>query len=263
MSLPRILIIAGSDSGGGAGIQADIKTITMLGGYAMSAITAITAQNTQGVQAVYPLPPDMVVQQMKSCMSDIGVDAIKMGMLHDAEIIEAVAAILKTASVPMVLDPVMVATSGDRLLDDSAINALKELMRHVSLITPNIPEAELLSAQSIHTQEDMFNAARRLQDMLGGVAVLIKGGHLDGDEVHDLLYQEGEAFWFSSAKLNTPHTHGTGCTLASAITTIGAKGNPLFAAVDQARDYVYQAIQTAPGLGQGHGPIHHSHPLNS
>lgn len=253
----RILSIAGSDSGGGAGIQADIKTIQALGGFAMTAITAITAQNTQGVQAVHPIPPDMVARQIRACIEDIGVDAIKIGMLHHRAIIAAVAEALQDVAVPIILDPVMVATSGDTLLDKEAVSALKRFMSQVSILTPNLPEAALLTGNLITTTKAMEAAAKSLQQASQGAAIVLKGGHLQGETVHDLLYQQGEAFWFESARIHSPHTHGTGCTLASAIATIGAQGNPLFVAVQQARDYVRQAIETAPGLGQGNGPLNH------
>jgi hydroxymethylpyrimidine/phosphomethylpyrimidine kinase len=236
--MKRILIIAGSDSGGGAGIQADIKTTAALGGYAMTAITAITAQNTLGVQAVHPLPPTLVTQQIESCLSDIGADVIKIGMLANADIIDAVQSTLKTTSIPIILDPVMVATSGDALLDNTALEALKRLMNHASVITPNIPEAELLCGFEVNSQSAMLAAA--------------------GDEIHDLLLQEGEPFWFSSPRIHSKHTHGTGCTLATAIATYGAQGNALPFALEKARDYVRAAIASAPKFGAGHGPLNHS-----
>ncbi len=257
--MKRVLIIAGSDSSGGAGIQADIKTTTMLGGFAMTAITAITAQNTLGVQAVHPLPPTLVAQQIESCLSDIGADVIKIGMLANAEIIEAVAAALRNVNAPIILDPVMVSTSGDRLLDEAALAAVVRLMGSASVITPNIPEAELLCGLRIDSKSTMLAAARMLQAQLGGVSVILKGGHLAGDEVHDLLLQEGEAFWFTSPKLDTKHTHGTGCTLASAIATYGAQGNALPFAFEKARHYVHAAIQSAPELGGGNGPLNHTY----
>jgi hydroxymethylpyrimidine/phosphomethylpyrimidine kinase len=256
--MKRILIIAGSDSGGGAGIQADIKTTAALGGYAMTAITAITAQNTLGVQAVHPLPPTLVTQQIESCLSDIGADVIKIGMLANADIIDAVQSTLKTTSIPIILDPVMVATSGDALLDNTALEALKRLMNHASVITPNIPEAELLCGFEVNSQSAMLAAARMLQAQLGGVAIVLKGGHLAGDEIHDLLLQEGEPFWFSSPRIHSKHTHGTGCTLATAIATYGAQGNALPFALEKARDYVRAAIASAPKFGAGHGPLNHS-----
>ena len=261
--LPRILVIAGSDSGGGAGIQADIKTISMLGGYAMTAITAITAQNTKGVQAVHAVPAEIVAEQIRSCISDIGVDAVKIGMLLNADIIHAVQLALNSVNVPVILDPVMVATSGDPLLDNDALQALERLMKRAHIITPNIPEAQMLTGLTICTKDDMLEAAYKLQTRFDGVAVLLKGGHLEGDEVHDLLYQDKEAFWFSSPKLASRNTHGTGCTLASAVAAIGAAGNPLFYAVEQAREYVYRAIETAPNFGEGHGPLNHLYPLKN
>ena len=257
--MKRVLIIAGSDSSGGAGIQADIKTTTVLGGFAMTAITAITAQNTLGVQAVHPLPPKLVAQQIESCLSDIGADVIKIGMIANAEIINAVATALCNADAPIILDPVMVSTSGDRLLDEAALAALKPLMQRASLITPNIPEAQVLTGLRIDSQDTMLLAAHTLAKMTQGTAVLLKGGHLQGNILHDLLYQGGEAFWYESDKINTRHTHGTGCTLASAIATYGAQGNPMFKAVELARDYVHKAIKSAPELGSGNGPLNHTY----
>lgn len=264
MSFPRILIIAGSDSGGGAGIQADIKTVSLCGGFAMTAITAITAQNTLGVQAIHALPAELVREQITSCLSDLGADAVKIGMLHNAATITAVREELaRWQARPIVLDPVMVATSGDRLLDEAALEALKALLPHCHVLTPNLPEAELLSGRSISSQQDMIEAAKALQTLANGAAIVLKGGHLPGEEIHDLLWQGDEAFWFSKPRLHSPHTHGTGCTLASALTTIGAKGNALPFALEQAQAYVHDAIASAPGYGKGHGPLNHLHPLHA
>lgn len=254
--LPRILIIAGSDSSGGAGIQADIKTVSMLGGYAMSAVTAVTAQHTCGVQGVWPLPPEAVAQQIRACLEDIGADAIKLGMLHDAAIIEAVTRQLAASDLPIILDPVMVASSGDRLLDEAALTSLRALMPYAELITPNIPEAAILSDCVIDNRDDMLRAAQGI-----GGNVLLKGGHLPGDTVHDLLWFENEAHWLHSPRIESRHTHGTGCTLASAIATLRGEGLPIPEAVTRARAYVLKAIQTAPGFGRGHGPLNHLHPL--
>lgn len=261
-NFPRILIIAGSDSGGGAGIQADIKTVTMLGGYAMTAVTAITAQNTQRVDAIHPIPADMVAKQCHIVIDDIGVDAIKIGMLHDSEVIAAVKSVLSSLNIPIVLDPVMVATSGDCLLDDDALCALKQLMQHATIITPNIPEAEILSGESIKSKDDMLHAAKTIA-LLGCSKVLIKGGHLQGDELSDLLYDQAEATWFTSKRIESRHTHGTGCTLSSAIATELGKGSALIDAIKIAREYVHEAIITAPEYGQGHGPLNHLHNLRN
>lgn len=259
--IPRILIIAGSDSGGGAGIQADIKTVSMLGGYAMTAITALTAQNTQGVFGIHPVPPDFIRQQIRLVADDIGVDVIKTGMLHNADVIEAVADTIASYHCPLILDPVMISTSGSHLLEAPAVDALKtRLLPFATLITPNIPEAELLSGHQITGRVEMEAAAQSIA-ALGAKAVLIKGGHLTGDTVHDLLWQNGQTIWFTSARIDTPHTHGTGCTLASAIATEIGKRNELAKAVENARHYVHRAIETAPGFGKGHGPLNHLHPL--
>ena len=249
MSVARVLIVAGSDSGGGAGIQADIRTVTMLGGHAMTAITAITAQNTLGVQAVHPVPTDMVIAQMKSVVDDIGVDAVKIGMIGSAETAGAVADFLSRlrgndgiGGVPTVFDPVMVATSGSVLADGPTIAAFERLMRIATLVTPNIPELEALGGEGI--------AARF------GCAVLAKGGHAEGATLTDrLIGPEGEIRAWSDARIDTPHTHGTGCTLASAIATGLAQGMALEDAVSRARLYVRDSLRLAPGLGQGHGPM--------
>jgi hydroxymethylpyrimidine/phosphomethylpyrimidine kinase len=255
--LPRVLAIAGSDSGGGAGIQADIKTITALGGFATTAITAITAQNTLGVTAIETLSAGMVTAQIQAVLSDIGTDAIKTGMLANAEIIAAIADALTATSAPLVLDPVMIATSGARLIDPSALDQLAgRLFARAHVITPNIPEAEALTGLIIHDRASMLAAATNLL-ALGPQAVLIKGGHLPGEHVIDLLLNHDGARWFEDPKIDTRHTHGTGCTLASAIATGVAQGMLLFDAVARARHYVRRAIETAPGFGHGHGPLNH------
>ncbi len=257
--IPRILIIAGSDSGGGAGIQGDIKTVTMLGGYAMTAITALTAQNTQGVFGVHPTPIPFLRQQIELVVNDIGVDAVKTGMLHSAEVIETVAAMLPDA--PFVLDPVMVAKGGSPLLAEEALHALRTvLIPKATLLTPNLPEASLLTGRSITTREHMQDAAPALL-ALGAKAVLLKGGHLEGDEVSDLLITQEGIVSFSSVRIATRHTHGTGCTLASALATFIGAGMGLEQAVTKARDYVRAAIAHAPGFGQGHGPLMHNFSL--
>ena len=223
----RVLIIAGSDSGGGAGIQADIKTVTALGGFAMTAITALTAQNTTGVQGIHEVPADFVSQQMHSVIDDLGVDAIKIGMLHRPEIIEVVANVLadKLPGVPVILDPVMIATSGARLIEDSAAEALSErLLPYADLLTPNAPEAAALSGQLVETIEDALIAARSMRDM-GPGAILMKGGHLGGDTVIDLLFKdEDQPMRFTGPRIHSSDTHGTGCTLASACATGLAQG---------------------------------------
>ncbi|MEL7444600.1 MAG: bifunctional hydroxymethylpyrimidine kinase/phosphomethylpyrimidine kinase [Pseudomonadota bacterium] len=257
---PRVLAVAGSDSCGSAGIQADIKTITMLGGYAMTAVTAVTAQNTVGVQAVEALPAEIVGQQIDSCLNDIGADAIKIGMLHDVEVVAEVAASLGQIgkAVPIILDPVMVATSGAKLIDDEAVGAMKEaLFPLATLITPNLPELEMLSAQQCGTTEEMADAALALASKYG-CNVLAKGGHASGDRIVDALVgPDTRAMSFNHARIATRHTHGTGCTLSSAIATLMGHGQPLEHAVRLARKFVFQAIEGAPGYGTGNGPLGH------
>lgn len=257
----RVLIVAGSDSGGGAGIQADIKTVTALGGYAATAITALTAQNTRGVFGVHGVPPAFIRQQMRLVLDDIGADAIKTGMLHTAEVIEAVCAELEALDppVPLVADPVMVATSGDPLIDEAAVAVLRgRLLPWATVITPNVPEAEHLSGRAIDDGDAMEAAAHALL-ALGPKAVLIKGGHLPGETVVDLLATADGMQRFESPRIDTPHTHGTGCTLASGIATGLAQGLALPVAVERARRYLWEAIRSAPGLGEGHGPVNHGH----
>jgi hydroxymethylpyrimidine/phosphomethylpyrimidine kinase len=261
----RVLIVAGSDSGGGAGIQADIKTVTMQGAYAATAITALTAQNTEGVFGVLPIPPQFIRQQIEVVLDDIGADAIKTGMLHDATVIEAVAAVLqeRASGIPLVVDPVMVAKGGARLIDPDAIGALKRrLIAHATVLTPNLPEAETLCGMSIGDVAAMRCAGEMLL-ALGCRAVLVKGGHLTGDIVSDVLVTATGARIWESPRIDTRHTHGTGCTLASAIAAGLAQGRDIESAVDRARDYVRQAIASAPGLGRGHGPLDHAHPLTA
>lgn len=258
----RVLIAAGSDSGGGAGIQADIKTVTALGGYAATAITALTAQDTRGVHGVLPVPTAFIEQQMRLVLDDIGADAVKTGMLATAEVIGTVASVLEAyPGLPVVVDPVMVAKGGDRLLDESAFKALeRKLLPLAGVVTPNLPEAEVLTGMSIRDVDDMRRAARLLLSF-GPSAVLLKGGHLEGGTLTDLLVTgEGEEA-FSSPRIDTVHTHGTGCTLASAVATGLAQGLALRDAVIRARAYVERAIRTAPGLGKGHGPLNHAWPL--
>ena len=257
---PRILSIAGSDSSGGAGIQADIKTITMLGGYAMTAITTVTAQNTVGVQAIAPLSGDVVAQQIASCIEDIGVDAIKIGMLHDVDIITQVASALAgiDTSVPVVLDPVMVATSGAPLIAPDASAALQDqLFPHATLLTPNLPELGFLLGKQLSDSSQMAEAAEELSNRTGS-AVLAKGGHTSDARIIDILFAPGErSVQFNHARLDTPHTHGTGCTLSSAIATLLGHGQAMEHAVRLARQFVFQAIENAPGFGAGNGPLGH------
>lgn len=258
---PRVLAIAGSDSSGGAGIQADIKTIAMLGGYAMTAITAVTAQNTVGVQAIAPLGADMVSEQIASCIDDIGVDAIKIGMLHDAPIIAAVAdALHKLApQTPIVLDPVMVATSGAMLIAPDAIEAMRErLFPLATLITPNIPELEHLAGRSLSDTDEVARAAHEIAAPYSN-HVLAKGGHGEGDRIIDILIGAGDAraVTFNDPRIDSRQTHGTGCTLSSAIATLLGHGQSLEHAVRLARQFVRRAIEVAPGFGAGHGPLGH------
>lgn len=241
---PRILTIAGSDSSGGAGIQADIKTITMLGGYAMTAITAVTAQNTLGVQAVEVLSPELVAAQIDSCVNDIGVNAVKIGMLGSAANANAVADILEGVDIHIVFDPVMVATSGSLLADVQTIAAFERLMALATLTTPNLPELEALGGR---------DAVRGKTENL-----LIKGGHSAEDRIEDLLIVDGGEFSYYSERIDTVHTHGTGCTLASAIATGLGAGMSIDAAVERGIAFVQKAIAAAPGLGGGHGPLGHS-----
>lgn len=241
---PRILVIAGSDSSGGAGIQADIKTITMLGGYAMSAITAVTAQNTKGVSAVEVLSPDFIAAQMDACMGDIGVDAVKIGMLGSADIAEVVADRLEDLGKPIVFDPVMVATSGATLADPATIGAFEWLMDLATLSTPNVPELAALGGHAAMVER--------------GIAYLAKGGDAEGPMVEDRLVRPGmpDVVW-NEARIVTRHTHGTGCTLGSAIACGLARGQMLEEAVASARRFVREAMMAAPGFGLGNGPLGH------
>ncbi|MBI1210470.1 MAG: bifunctional hydroxymethylpyrimidine kinase/phosphomethylpyrimidine kinase [Alphaproteobacteria bacterium] len=256
----RVLTIAGSDSGGGAGIQADVKTITALGGYAATAVTAITVQNTLGVSEVYPVPPAIVAAQIKAVLSDIGADAIKTGMLADAATTKAVIESLSAhgAGIPLIIDPVMVAKGGARLLDERALGALRELIRHgAALLTPNLPEAEVLTGRTISTVEEMRGAIDPLLD-LGASGVLLKGGHLRGSDIVDIYADNGTRREWRGSRIETRNTHGTGCTLASAIAAGVARGVPMIEAIERARRYVRKAIETAPGFGKGHGPLNHA-----
>ncbi|MNH53377.1 Hydroxymethylpyrimidine/phosphomethylpyrimidine kinase [compost metagenome] len=260
----RVLILAGSDSGGGAGIQADIKAVTMLGGFAATAITAITIQNTLGVHGVYPLPLDVIEAQAKAVLDDIGADALKTGMLGSVEVVEAVAGLIDYAgTVPTVVDPVMIAKGGSPLLEDRAVEAVRRLMvPRAALLTPNAPEAEALTGIAVVDQDGQRRAGEALLAM-GARAVLMKGGHVPGETVIDLLLtSEGETV-LESERVDTRHTHGTGCTLASACAAGIAKGLPLQTAVAEAWAYVAEAIRRAPGLGHGHGPLDHGWPLRN
>jgi hydroxymethylpyrimidine/phosphomethylpyrimidine kinase len=260
-TLGRVLIIAGSDSGGGAGVQADIKTVTMLGGYAATAITAVTVQNTLGVSGVHPIPLHVVAAQARAVLGDIGADAIKTGMLGDAATVELVAALLDEARVPAVIDPVMVAKGGASLLADAAVAAVRgRLIRRAALLTPNAPEAAALTGLAVETSDDLRRAGEALLAM-GARAVLMKGGHVPGETVVDVLMTASGETTFEAARIETRHTHGTGCTLASACAVGLAQGLPLTDAVARAWAYVQEAIARAPRLGKGHGPLDHGWPL--
>ena len=260
----RVLICAGSDSGGGAGIQADIKTVTALGCFAATAITALTSQNTKGVFNVLDIPTSFLRQQMTVVLEDIGADVIKTGMLHSAEVIRTISNTLESLgdSSSLVVDPVMVAKGGHSLLQASAVDALKsELIHKADVLTPNIPEAEVLAGIEITSIDDMRRAGECLLRM-GARSVLIKGGHLIDDTLTDILLTQSEEKFYSSPRLKTLHTHGTGCTLASAVAAGIAQGLELQIATDRARKYVFEAIRSAPGLGAGHGPLNHAHTIS-
>lgn len=255
----RVLIVAGSDSSGGAGIQADIKTVTALDGYAATAITALTAQSTEGVFGVLDVPVPFIRQQITLVLDDIGADVVKTGMLSKPEVILMLAGILAERKLPAVIDPVMVAKGGARLLDRDALEALKtRLVPLARVVTPNIPEAEALTGMTIEGVPDMIEAGRRLL-ALGPAAVVVKGGHLAGETLTDALVTEDNVNLFQGPRFETRHTHGTGCTMASAIATGLAQCLSLSEAVSRARDYVRRAIETAPGYGKGHGPLNHAH----
>ena len=257
----RVLIVAGSDSGGGAGIQADIKTVTALDGYAATAITALTAQNTMGVFGVLPIKAEFVRKQIDLVLEDIGADAVKTGMLYDESIINALADALEAYGKPikLVVDPVMLAKGGAPLIDPNAVAALKRRIINLStIITPNLLEAEKLAGTTIRTVDDMEHAALALLT-LGCEAALITGGHLESQMLTDVLATSRGVQRFRSERIPTKHTHGTGCTLASAIATSLAQGMQIEDAVERARAYVRHAIETAPGYGRGQGPINHAH----
>jgi hydroxymethylpyrimidine/phosphomethylpyrimidine kinase len=257
----KILIIAGSDSSGGAGIQADIKTISSLGSYAMTAITAITSQNTTGVKTIVPIIPKEISNQIEFTSKDIKPDAIKIGMLHSVKVIEAVMKSLKKLKTnKIVLDPVMVAKGGSKLINDKAIKIIrKKLIKKVFLITPNIPEAEILTNYQIKSVDDMIHVSKLLIN-LGAKNVLIKGGHLKSKKVHDIFVNKKEIKVFSNRRFNTKNTHGTGCTLSTAITSFFSCGKTLKRSCELGVKYVNLAILTNPKIGIGHGPINH---LNS
>lgn len=255
--MKKVLTIAGSDCSGGAGIQADIKTITVHKMYAMSAITALTAQNTTGVYGIMEASPEFVAQQLDCIFTDIRPDAVKIGMVSSSAIISVIAEKLKEYKAEnIVVDPVMVSTSGSRLLSDEAMDALiTRLLPLGKIITPNIPEAEALCGFKISSGEDMLRAAEKISGFISG-AVLIKGGHLS-DSADDLLYTEGKALWYHAEKVNNPNTHGTGCTLSSAIACNLAEGYSLENSVERAKAYITGALKTELNLGKGSGPLNH------
>ena len=259
----KVLIIAGSDSSGGAGIQADIKTVTALGSYAMTAITAVTSQNTTGVYSIASIPPKEISAQIEFTSKDIKPDAIKIGMLHSTGVINSVLKSLNKVKVKkIILDPVMISKSGTKLINNNTIKILKsKLIKKVSLITPNIPEAEILTKTKIKTVEDMIYAANILLKM-GAKNVLIKGGHLDSNIMRDIFFNKNEILIIKSRKINTKNTHGTGCTLASAIATYYSCGKTLKRSCEMAIKYVNHAIGTRPKYGKGHGPINHLNTIN-
>ena len=262
----RVLTIAGSDSGGGAGIQADLKTFSALGCYGMSVVTALTAQNTVGVTGIHAVPPSFAAQQMAAVIGDIGVDAVKIGMLYSADLIESVADSLQQHGVQtIVLDPVMVAQSGDKLLQEEAISALKRaLIPMATVVTPNLPEAEVLLDRNIDGADAMRTAARDLAT-LGCRSVLIKGGHMETSVSNDVLFISGEDRFvvMPDRRVSTPNTHGTGCTLSSAIAAHLAKGFDIESAVRKAKQYISEAIRAGAGyrIGKGCGPVHHFYPF--
>ncbi|MEE2745246.1 MAG: bifunctional hydroxymethylpyrimidine kinase/phosphomethylpyrimidine kinase [Pseudomonadota bacterium] len=262
----RILIVAGSDSGGGAGIQADIKTVTALGGYAMTALTAVTVQDTTGVHGIHNIPADFVAEQMRVVINDIGVDCVKIGMLHRPEIIRVVAQVLDMydEKIPLVVDPVMVAKGGSPLISEGAINSLKKnIIPKANILTPNMPEARALSESDIDIEDGKEKFAADLLS-LGSAAILVKGGHGDGDTVEDIFVSGSSApETFSSPRIQSLNTHGTGCTLASAISIGLGQGMELRAAIVRARKFVNLAIRKAPNFGKGQGPLNHMHSINS
>ena len=260
--IPTAMTIAGSDSGGGAGIQADLKTFAALGVYGTSAITAITAQNTLGVTAIHEVPVEIIAAQIDAILTDIGADAVKTGMLSSSAIIETVARELERHGVTrLVVDPVMVAKDGKRLLQEDAVDALRtRLLPLAAVVTPNVPEAEVLAGITIRTPEDAREAARKIV-ALGAKSVVVKGGHLSGTHATDLFYDGKEFREYTAQRLDTKNTHGTGCTFASAIAAGLAKGLPLPEAIAQAKTYVTDAIRASLAIGSGHGPLNHFYRL--
>lgn len=259
-----MLIIAGSDSGGGAGIQADIKTVTALGGYAMTAITAVTVQNTLGVSGVHAIPPETVRAQIDAVMGDIGADAWKLGMLGSAAHVRTVLEAWdeRGKDISLVLDPVMIAKGGASLLAEDAVAVIRDaLMPIATIVTPNAPEAAALTGEDVTSLDGQISAAEILVEQLGAYAALVKGGHIAGETVRDVLLTREGYRVFESARIDTRATHGTGCTLASAIAAYLAQGETIEAAVEKARAYLMEAIRQAPGLGQGYGPLGHGWPL--
>ena len=255
----RVLIIAGSDSGGGAGIQGDIKTVSALGGYAATAITAITSQNTQEVRDIYALPPHVAASQISAVLDDIGADAIKTGMMWNADIVAAVVEALDRGAedIPIVVDPVAIASSGKSLLSVGGAGGVKaELILRATLVTPNIPEAEALTGMKIRSKSDMIHAGEMMLS-LGPRSVLITGGHLEGESVIDVLVDENGILPFVGSRIDAQNTHGTGCALASAIATGLAQGLPMIEAIERARAYVRGALESALDIGHGSGPINH------
>ncbi len=256
----RVLVIGGSDSGGGAGIQADIKTVTALGGFAMSAITALTAQDSRQVKGVHPVPPAFVAEQMRLVLADLGADCLKTGMMYDGAIVDAVSDVLdnEARGIPLVVDPVLVSKSGAPLLAPDAMPVFKaRLVLRAAVITPNVPEAEILTGLKIASLDDMMHAAEMLRT-LGPPNALLKGGHLPGDIVTDVLCTEKGIRLFQGPRIKTTSTHGTGCTLASGVATGLAQGLSLEDAVGRARAYLEAALRSAPGYGGGHGPLNHA-----
>ena len=254
----KILIIAGSDSSGGAGIQADIKTVTALGSYAMTAVTAITAQNTQGVKKITPVPVTNIQKQLTMILNDIGANGVKIGMLHNTSVIKCVCNILKKYKLKnIVLDPVMVAKGGARLINNNSVGYLKKLLLPLAnIVTPNIPEAEVLTGYSILNKEDMIKASKKILNM-GPKNVLLKGGHLKNKMIFDILATKNEVKVFKKRKFATKHTHGTGCTLSSALATSLSQKKNIYYACKMSLRYVDKAIISAPGYGKGFGPLNH------
>jgi hydroxymethylpyrimidine/phosphomethylpyrimidine kinase len=260
----RVLVVAGSDSGAGAGIQADIKTVMALGGYATTALTALTAQNTLGVHEIMAVPPSFVRRQMEVVLDDIGADCIKIGMLHGAATLDIVVETIagRAANLPLVVDPVLAASDGTLLLDEAALDVLKSrLIPRATVLTPNLPEAEILTGTTLRDLDDMKRAAEMLA-ALGSRCVLVKGGHASGAVVRDVFFGEKEMAVIESPRIETRHTHGTGCTLAAGIAAGLAQGMAPLAAVRRARTDLSEAIRGAPGLGAGHGPLDHGHPFS-